>query len=388
MPKNVWWLAIALALFTTGNAIVLSVAVVIGEKLSIDPTYSTVPLLSQYIGLIMATIPIAYLMQKYSRKLGFILGSFSGMIGAILSIVGIIYYNLTYFSIGLFFTGIAIGTAQQFRFAALEEAPKALHAKAVGLVMSGGITAALIGPTLAVMTQRFFTEYPFAGPFSALTLIYVIAFILLLRVPLKKVEQQRQNHSKAKRSYKQLYSQPILKLITIVSAVGYALVVLTFASIPLSMKQHNFPFSLIALVFQCHVLGMFAPSFFTGHLIHRIGTKKIIVIGILLLFLSATINLLGSQFYHYLLSGIFVGVAWNFILISTTQLLPLGYEDHERAKVQGMTDFLIYSFGALGSLAAGVLFFSLGWQLMNVLSMVISIFILVFCIVLKKHITQ
>lgn len=116
--------------------------------------------------------------------------------------------------------------------------------------------------------------------------------------------------------------------------------------------------------------------------------KKIIVIGILLLFLSATINLLGSQFYHYLLSGIFVGVAWNFILISTTQLLPLGYEDHERAKVQGMTDFLIYSFGALGSLAAGVLFFSLGWQLMNVLSMVISIFILVFCIVLKKHITQ
>lgn len=104
----------------------------------------------------------------------------------ILSIVGIIYYNLTYFSIGLFFTGIAIGTAQQFRFAALEEAPKALHAKAVGLVMSGGIAAALIGPTLAVMTQRFFTEYPFAGPFSALTLIYVIAFILLLRVPLKK----------------------------------------------------------------------------------------------------------------------------------------------------------------------------------------------------------
>lgn len=78
MPKNVWWLAIALALFTTGNAIVLSVAVVIGEKLSIDPTYSTVPLLSQYIGLIMATIPIAYLMQKYSRKLGFILGSFLG----------------------------------------------------------------------------------------------------------------------------------------------------------------------------------------------------------------------------------------------------------------------------------------------------------------------
>lgn len=348
MPKTVWWLTIALALFTTGNAIVLSVAVVIGEALSDDPTYSTIPLLSQYIGLIMATIPIAHLMQKYSRRFGFILGNISGMIGAILSIVGIIYHDLTYFSIGLFFTGVAIGTAQQFRFAALEEAPKYLQAKAIGLVMSGGIAAALIGPTLAITTQRFFTEYPFAGPFSILVGIYLIAFILLLIIPLKKIPKQQQDSTKVKRSYKQLYSKPILKLITVVSAIGYALVVLIFASIPLSMRQHNFPFSSIAIVFQFHVLGMFAPSFFTGHLMQHIGAKKIIFSGILLLILSAIVNLFGTYFYNYLLSGIFVGVAWNLILISTTNLLPNSYKTHERAKVQGMTDFIIYSFGALG----------------------------------------
>ncbi|URE79294.1 MFS transporter [Providencia stuartii] len=388
MPKNVWWLTIALALFTTGNAIVLSVAVVIGESLSQDPTYSTLPLLSQYIGLIIATIPIAYLMQKHSRKLGFILGDIAGIIGATLSIIGIIYHHLAYFSLGLFFTGIAIGTAKQFRFAALEEAPKFLHAKAIGLVMSGGIAAALIGPTLAVVTQRFFTEYPFAGPFSTLVGIYMLAFILLLNIPLKKIPPEKQNHMEVKRSYKQLYSQPILKLIAIVSAVGYALVVFTFASIPLSMKQNHFPFPLIAIVFQCHVLGMFAPSFFTGHLIQRLGAKKIIFVGILLLILSATINLLGTEFYHYLLSGISVGVAWNLLLISTTQLLPYGYQSHERAKVQGMTDFLIYSFGALGSLGAGVLFFSLGWQLMNTVSIIFALFILSSYVVLKKHIPQ
>ncbi len=109
----------------------------------------------------MATIPIAYLMQKYSRRVGFIIGNIGGLIGAGLSIIGVLESSLIYFSIGLFFTDIAIGAAQQFRFAALEEAPKFLHAKAIGLVMSGGIAAALIGPTLAITTQVLFAKYRF-----------------------------------------------------------------------------------------------------------------------------------------------------------------------------------------------------------------------------------
>lgn len=386
MPRSVWWLATTLALFITGNAIVLSVAVVIGEKLATDPTHATIPLLSQYIGLILATIPIAFLMQKYSRRIGFIIGNIGGLIGAGLSILGVIESNLTYFSIGLFFTGIAIGTAQQFRFAAIEEAPVSLRAKAIGLVMSGGIAAALIGPTLAIATQGFFAKYPFAGPFVTLAGIYIIAFILLLIVPLRKTIKTPQDEGLIKRSYRALYSQPILKLIAIVSAIGYAIVVFTFASIPLSMKQHDFPFSSIAIVFQFHVLGMFAPSFFTGTLIHHLGAKRIIFCGVILLILSALMNLLGNDFYHYLCAGIFVGVAWNLILISTTNLLPHTYEVHERAKVQGMTDFLIYFFGGIGSLGAGVLFFTLGWQVMNLLSIVISMAILFSFWSLKKYI--
>lgn len=386
MPRSVWWLATTLALFITGNAIVLSVAVVIGENLATDPKHATIPLLSQYVGLILATIPIAFLMQKYSRRIGFIIGNIGGLIGAGLSIFGVLESNLIYFSLGLFFTGIAIGTAQQFRFAAIEEAPISLRAKAIGLVMSGGIAAALIGPTLAIMTQGFFAKYPFAGPFATLAGIYVIAFILLLIVPLKKMVKVPLDENLIKRSYKALYSQPILKLIAIVSAIGYAIVVFTFASIPLSMKQHDFPFSSIAIVFQFHVLGMFAPSFFTGTLIQHLGAKRIILCGIILLILSAVMNLLGNGFYHYLLSGIFVGIAWNLLLISTTNLLPHSYEVHERAKVQGTTDFLIYFFGGIGSLGAGILFFTIGWQAMNILSIIISIAILLSFWRLKKYI--
>ncbi|MDN8683041.1 hypothetical protein Q0M91_14585, partial [Staphylococcus aureus] len=79
------------------------------------------------------------------------------------------YQNLILFSVGTLFTGVAIGTAQQYRFAAIEETPPNMHAKAIGLVMSGGIIAAIIGPTLAVVTRQFFANYPFIGPFLSLT---------------------------------------------------------------------------------------------------------------------------------------------------------------------------------------------------------------------------
>lgn len=166
---------------------------------------------------------------------------------------------------GNFFTGIAIGTAQQYRFAALEEAPIALRAKAVGLVMSGGIVAVLVGPTLAMSTRTLIAQYPFMGTFAALTIIYILAFILLLMIPLTTQHKTVFSADIPKvRSYSKLYSQPLLILIAFVSAISYALVVYMVGAFPLAMKAQEFTFTSIAFVFQCHILGMFAPSFLQG----------------------------------------------------------------------------------------------------------------------------
>ncbi|EST58828.1 hypothetical protein K151_1620 [Proteus hauseri ZMd44] len=385
MPKSVWWLAFSLALFITGNALVLSVAVIVGEQLAKDPIYSTVPLLSQYIGIISATIPMAYFMMKYSRKAGFIIGNLAGLIGALFAIAGIYYQNLILFSVGTLFTGVAIGTAQQYRFAAIEETPANMHAKAIGLVMSGGIIAAIIGPTLAVVTRQFLADYPFIGPFLSLTVIYILAFILLWKIPLKKVVKSAVTHKEKPRSYVQLYRQPLLFLVTIVSACGYGILVYMMAAIPLSMKQNGFEFATIAFVFQCHILGMFAPSFITGQLIHRFGVKTFFFIAIILLIIALVINLTGITFYHYIISFVLIGISWNLNLISSTHLLSNTYLPHERAKVQGTNDFLIFFFGAIGSITGGVAFYLIGWQNTNIISIAISALILLIAIKLRKY---
>ncbi|MEQ4921937.1 MFS transporter [Proteus hauseri] len=385
MPKSVWWLAFSLALFITGNALVLSVAVVVGEQLAEDPIYATVPLLSQYIGIISATIPMAHFMMKYSRKAGFIIGNISGLIGALLSIAGIYLHSLVLFSLGTLFTGVAIGTAQQYRFAAIEETPVNMHAKAIGLVMSGGIIAAVIGPTLAVVTRQLFADYPFIGPFTALSVIYSLAFIVLLKIPLTKVVKPKVDSTEKIRNYSQLYSQPLLFLVTVVSAIGYGILVYTMAAIPLSMKQSGFEFSTIAFVFQCHILGMFAPSFITGQLIHRFGVKIFFFTAILLLIVALSIHLLGESFYHYLFGFVLVGISWNLNLISSTHLLSKTYLPHERAKVQGTNDFFIFFLGGLGSIAGGIAFHFLGWQNTNTISVTLALVILLSAIKLRKY---
>ncbi|MGV2470237.1 MFS transporter, partial [Bacillus subtilis] len=124
------------------------------------------------------------------------------------------------------------------------------------------------------------------------------------------------------RTYRQLYSQPLLRLIAVVSAVGYALVVYMVGTFSLAMKAQGFDFAAIAFVFQCHILGMFAPSFFTGQLISRFGVKTFVWMGAICLVIANIVGLTGTSYAHFLVTMTLVGLAWNFILITTTHLLP------------------------------------------------------------------
>lgn len=388
MPRSVLWLAAALALFTTGNSLVLSVAVLVGSQLTDDPAYATLPLLTQYVGLIAASVPIAHFMMRFGRRAGFILGDIGGFAGALLAIAGIYTQNLFIFSIGTFFTGTAIGIAKQYRFAALEEAPSALRAKAIGLVMSGGIVAVLIAPSLAISTRTIVSNYPFIGTFGALSIIYILAFILLLFLPLKPNPIKTTSITPSiNRTYRQLYSQPLLRLIAVVSAIGYALVVYMVGTFSLAMKAQGFDFAAIAFVFQCHILGMFAPSFFTGQLISRFGVKTFVWMGAICLVIANIVGLTGTSYAHFLVTMTLVGLAWNFILITTTHLLPQTYQENEKAKIQGATDFLIFSFGAIGSLIAGFAFYLMGWHSVNIFGLVVGASVIIIMIWLRNSLS-
>ncbi|MDC1288259.1 MFS transporter, partial [Gammaproteobacteria bacterium] len=118
-------------------------------------------------------------------------------------------------------------------------------------------------------------------------------------------------------------------------------------------------------VIQWHVLGMFVPSFFTGHLINRFGVQRIIVCGVALMLASISINLNGSSVTHFWVALLVLGLGWNFMFIGGTSLLSETYRTEEIAKAQAFNDFIVFTLAALSSFAAGALLHWFNWQLVN-----------------------
>ena len=368
MPYTVWGLALAQALLTTGNILLVAVSALIGKQLASHPALVTAPVASQFLGLILVTLPAAFLMQKLGRKKVFVIGNVFGIIGALVAIQALLSASLLLFTLGIFLTGIAIGIAQQYRFAALDECRAESHAKAISVVMSGGVLAAFIGPNLAIWSQNWFSQNVYVGAFVGLAVLYVLALLLIVCLPLKQQTKSNQAAQNV-RSYGELFQQPLFVAAITSGAIGYGVMVFLMTATPLAMHHHDYAFPDIAVVIQWHVLGMFVPSFFTGHLIKKHGLKPIIMLGCALLIISAIINLFGQSYVHFFTSLELLGIGWNFTFIGATQLVSLTYRPQEKGKVQGMNDFLVFTTAAIASLFAGQTVETIGWMWVNLISL-------------------
>ncbi len=367
MPISVWGLAIAQALLTTGNILLVAVSALIGKQLASHPALITLPVALQFLGLIMATLPAAHLMHKMGRKFGFILGNCIGLVGTWVALQGLEANSLMHFASGTFLIGMAIGTGQQYRFAALDVCSVEQRPRAISMVMAGGVLAAILGPNLAIWSRQWYDGNAFVGAFYGLFVIYVLALLLIsslpLAVPLKTTTKQ------ITRTYRELFQQPLLIAAMASGAIGYAVMVLLMTATPIAMQHDDFPFSNIAWVIQWHVLGMYVPSFFTGRLIRRYSSRRVILWGCGVLALCVLVNVLGNSYWHYFLGLLLLGVGWNFTFIGATHLLTFTYEPAEQGKVQGINEFMVFTAAALGSLLAGVGVDKLGWAWLNIASL-------------------
>jgi MFS family permease len=147
--------------------------------------------------------------------------------------------------------------------------------------------------------------------------------------------------------------------------IGYGVMNLLMTATPLAMQMCSHPFSDAALVLEWHVIGMFAPSFFTGALIKRFGVLNIMFTGVLLMFGCVAFALNGNDVMHFLGALFALGVGWNFMFIGGTTLLTEAYRPEEKNRVQGANDFLVFLTMATSSFSSGALVTSSGWEILN-----------------------
>ncbi|AXF86532.1 Riboflavin transporter RfnT [Ephemeroptericola cinctiostellae] len=367
MPRVVWGLSLGQALLITGNILLVSVSALIGKQLAPDAAWITLPVALQFLGLMGVTLPAAHLVRRVGRKKVFLIGNLTGVLGAAVAYWALLHMQFTWFCAGTFLLGMAIGVGQQYRFAAVENAGSGQQANAVSLVMAGGVLAAILGPNLAIWAKNDAAGQQYLTAFLILLGLYALTLVVVALLPIKTPSVSEQTGDV--RSYVELFKQPLLSAAIVSGTIGYAVMVLIMTATPLAMMTANFEFSHSAHVIQWHVLGMFVPSFFTGKLIARYGERTIILIGCMLLLACQGVNQMGHSYMHFTTALIALGVGWNFTFIGATTLLTRTYRPAEKAKVQGINDFLIFSFSALASLCAGYWQNTLGWAVLNALMM-------------------
>ena len=363
IPSTVGWLGLCFALSGTSASLTVSAAALVGQRIAENPAWATLPLSLNLLGTMSIGIPASLLMQRIGRRNGFRLGTVVGLFGALLNIYAIQSESFFLFCVGSYLIGCLLGFGQLYRFAAIETTPEEHKARAVSLVLFGGMLSGILGPGIAFVTKDWVEGAPFMGSYQSLIGLYVVVFLLLQLVDLPKPTANEQQPRT--RPFWEITRQTTWKISLLSAALGYAAMALIMTATPLSMQAHHHSFSASAFVIQWHVIAMFMPSFFTGNLIQRFGSKNIMLVGIGLNLLCILINTQGQFFLSYWSALILLGVGWNFMFIAGTTLLTETYLPEEKALVQGVNDVLVFGAAASGSLLAGVLQNQIGWETLN-----------------------
>jgi MFS family permease len=364
MPLTVVLLSLCQALLVTGNILLVAVSPLIGATLAPGLAWSTAPVAMQWLGLMCATIPASLLMARIGRQRGFLLGNAIGLFGVLVAAQALIEQSFVLFIFASWLIGIGIGFGQLYRFAAVEAAPAGLQDRAIGLVMGGGVLAAIAGPWLARVSREL-GEVPFLGSFMGLAVLYLIALVIvgLLRLP----PVQQTHAGGTVRPVGELLLQPTFLLAVVTALVGYGIMNLSMTATPLAMAGAGHHFDHVASTIQWHVLAMFVPSFFTGHLVARFGRRGMIVAGCMLLAASGLAAQFDSSVAAFHAALILLGLGWNFTFLPATGLLTESYRPEEKARAQAANEFIVFTTVALSAFLAGPLVTLFGWQLFNLL---------------------
>jgi MFS family permease len=358
--RTVFILAVAQSLANSCMSIFGTVSALTGKMLATDPRLATVPLFLQFILTMAATIPASHLMHKLGRRNAFYVGAAVGVLGGGLGMASTYSGSFGLFCIGNAIMGASAASFLHFRFAAAEAADDLFRPKAISLVLAGGVVAAIVGPTLANVGTNLFAPFTFTGSYLFVALACLAMFPVLW--PVHAPPPAPSEVAGPQRPLSEIARQPVFLAALLAATLGYGTMVFVMTATPLAMVNCNFPIGDVAYVISWHILGMFAPSFVTGHLIRRFGDRNVLLAGAICFLGTTGFGLAGIEIHHFWLSLILLGIGWNFLFIGGTALLTKCYRPSERAKVQGFNDFLIFSGVALCSLIAGVIEQSWGWE--------------------------
>ncbi len=356
---NIWRLSIAQALAGANSVVVYATASIVGDKLAPSPMLATLPISIFVVGMAACILPVGAITRRHGRRAAFLAGTGAGVLAGLLAMLAVIAGSFWLLCLATFFGGSYAAVVLSFRFAAADGVEPKRRARALSLVMAGGVAAGVVGPQLVTLTMHIWPPHMFTATFLMQAAVAAVsAFVLLgVRLPMPTAEEVAGGRPLA-----EIVRQPRFVAAAITGAVSYTLMNFLMTAAPLAMHMHGHAQEAANLGLQWHVIAMFGPSFFTGNLITRYGAGRIAALGLALIGLSAAVGLGGPDIAHFWGTLILLGVGWNFGFLGASALVLECHRPEEKARVQSFNDFIVFGLMAIGSFSSGGLLSAYGWN--------------------------
>ncbi|MEZ5629748.1 MAG: MFS transporter [Burkholderiaceae bacterium] len=368
MNRRLLLLTLCQGLFLTNNVTFIAINGLVGLQLAPFGWMATLPVMGYVVGGALATPLVARSQARFGRRGSFQIGLAVALGSALLAAWAAWSQDFWLLVAATVVAGYYSANGQLYRFAAAELAEPSFREKAVSWVLAGGLIGAVIGPNLAAWTRGLLPT-PFVGAYLALALVAVagMAVMALIDFPPAPV---RQHGEAAGRPLGEIMRQPVFIVAVLGAALGYGVMNLLMAATPLAMQVCGLSFADTAWVLQWHVIGMFAPGFFTGSLIRRFGVLPVMGAGVLLNMLCVAIAVSGVSMTQFETALFFLGVGWNFLFTGSTTLALTAYRPEEKDRAQAAINFCVFATMAFTSFASGALVTTQGWTWLNLGSLV------------------
>ena len=385
--RNILALATAQAVLGSQMPMYIILGGLVGQSLASNVCYATLPISLLIVGSMVSAPVLSNLMQSTTRRLGLVVGNLAGLIGSLTSLLGIFLGSFEIFSLGSFVSGAYMASQAFYRFTATDDCEDQFKARAISTVLSGGLIAAILGPSLVKISLNLNNSVPFLYSYLAIVILNCLGPIILSYVkpvaPSKSYQGNIKDNDKLNRPLITIFKSPVIFVSICCSMIAYGVMNLIMTSSPIAIVGCGFGTNQAANVVSAHALAMFAPSFITGKLIEKYGEKSIVSTGMILFLLAVLIAYQGVDISNFYISLILIGIGWNFGFIGSTSLLTKNHYPSERGKVQGVNDFFVFGFVALSSVTSGWLMNcsanspQLGWKVVNFTATPLVIFALI-----------